>query len=130
MREGVDIGQARQVAERQLLIRKKCARHQRQRGILRAADGDFALKAIAALDPDAVHGGALAADFPPCQRSWSGGLSLRLLQRALQRVLVLAGEVDHLGDLCLGNFVSEDPADGDPLLMHLEHDSRRVLDTH
>ena len=48
------------LGQRQLLFREKRARHQRQRRILRPADRDFAFELGAALDPDAVHGRALA----------------------------------------------------------------------
>ena len=44
-----------------------------------------------------------------------------LFERALQRVLVLPGEVHHLVDLGFGNLVGEDPADPDTLLVDVEH---------
>jgi len=55
---------------------------------------------------------------------------LSLFERALQGVLVLAGEVDDLGDLGLGDLVGEHSADGDALLVDLQHHSGRVLDAH
>ena len=61
----------------------------------------------------------------PCERSQA-----RLFKRALQRVLVFPREVDHLGDLRLRDFVGEDAADRDTLLMDLKHHPRRVLDAH
>src|SRR5688500_12329133 len=55
---------------------------------------------------------------------------LSLLQRALERMLVLPGEVDHLGDLGFGHFIGEDAANGDALLVYLEHDSRGIFEIH
>ena len=43
-----------------------------------------------------------------------------LLERALQRVLVFAGEVHHLVDLGLGDLVAEDAADADALLVDVQ----------
>jgi hypothetical protein len=60
MSKGVDVGEARQIGEGQLLVGEKRARHQGQRRVLRSADRDLAVEAVAALDPDAVHRGALA----------------------------------------------------------------------
>ena len=62
------------LVERQLLFGQQRARHQGQRRILRAADRDFAVEAVAALDPDAVHGRGLAGTAPlPCKGAGEGG---------------------------------------------------------
>src|SRR4028119_2229812 len=53
-----------------------------------------------------------------------------LFERALKRVLILPREVDDLRNLGLGHFVSEDAAHTDALLVDLEHDAGRILDTH
>src|SRR3546814_3734427 len=45
-------------------------------------------------------------------------------------MLVLAGEVDDLGDLGLGDFIAEDAADADAALVDAEHHTCRVLDVH
>src|SRR5215831_21042547 len=52
---------------------------------------------------------------------------LLLLQRALQRMFVTAGEIDYLRHLRLGDFVSEDAADADAAPMDVHHDPRRFL---
>src|SRR4030095_10632433 len=59
-----------------------------------------------------------------------GRLKLSLFQRALERVLVLAGEIDHLRDLGFGDFVGAEAAHRDALLVDLQHDSSRILDIH
>jgi hypothetical protein len=58
--ERIDVGEARQVAERQFLFGKKRAGQQSQRGVLGAGNGNIALELFPALDPDAVHRRALA----------------------------------------------------------------------
>ncbi|MNQ90045.1 hypothetical protein D3C85_1053720 [compost metagenome] len=50
-----------------------------------------------------------------------------LFHRALQRVLVTARRLDHLGDLGLGHFVGEDAANPDAMLVHMQHDAGRVF---
>src|SRR3546814_10677150 len=54
----------------------------------------------------------------------------RLLKRALQRMLILAGEVHHLIDLCLGDFVAEYPAFTHAPLMDVKHDAGRLFNVH
>jgi hypothetical protein len=58
MAEAVDIGEPRQVAQRQRLIGQQRAGHQRKRGILGAGNGDFSGQAVSAADEDTVHGRA------------------------------------------------------------------------
>src|SRR3546814_3275768 len=53
-----------------------------------------------------------------------------LLKRALQRMLMLALEVYHLGHLGLGDLVAERPADAHAALVDVEHDAGRVLQPH
>ncbi len=64
MAERVDVGQPRQVGERQLLLGEERARHQGKGRILGPADRDFAVQGPAALDPDAVHGAGFSAWVP------------------------------------------------------------------
>jgi hypothetical protein len=51
------------------------------------------------------------------------GIVLLLFHRALQRMLVLAGEIHDLGDLGLGHFVGEDAADPDAVVVDVQHDA-------
>src|SRR5689334_23480256 len=67
MAEGVDVREPRQVGQRQFLFSEKRARHQGQGRVLRSADRDLAFEALTALDPDAVHGRALAASPLPAR---------------------------------------------------------------
>ena len=53
-----------------------------------------------------------------------------LFQRALQRMLVLSGELHHLIYLGFSNFVGEDAANADPLLMDVQHHSRCFFQIH
>src|SRR5918997_2873080 len=53
--------------------------------------------------------------------------SLFLFHNALQLVLVLAGEVHHLGNFGLGDLVGEDTALADAVLVDVQHDPRSVL---
>ena len=55
MAEAVDVGEARQVAERQLLVGEDGAGEERQRAVLGARDRDDAFEPLAALDDDGVH---------------------------------------------------------------------------
>src|SRR4051812_33854658 len=52
---------------------------------------------------------------------------LLFLERALQRMLVLARIIDSLCDLGLGHLVSIDPAYAHALLMDVQHDLGRFL---
>src|SRR5215813_14714337 len=54
--------------------------------------------------------------------SWSLPASF-LLHHALQRMLVLAGEVHDLRHLGLGDLVSKDAAFADAVMVNMEHDS-------
>jgi hypothetical protein len=45
-------------------------------------------------------------------------------------MLVLAGVIHHLRDLCLRYFIGEDPANPDALLVDVEHDARRIFQAH
>jgi hypothetical protein len=58
--EAVDVGQPRQVAQRQFVRRQQGAGQQRQCAVLRARDRDDALEALAADDANGVHRRALA----------------------------------------------------------------------
>src|SRR5471030_3132221 len=64
---------------------------------------------------------------PPRLKKRTNSNELFFLQRALQRMLVLACIVDRLGHLCLGNFVRINAADPHALLMDVQHDLRRLL---
>src|SRR3546814_4674874 len=73
----------------------------------------------------------LLADWPADWRAiFCGGRRSGLLKRALQRMLMLAREVDHLGHLGLGDLVAERPADAHAALVDVEHDAGRVLQPH
>src|SRR3546814_20797411 len=61
-----------------------------------------------------------------CSRFLESMVSI-FLQGALKRMLVLACEVHHLGDLGLGHLIREDPANADAPLVHVQHDSGRIL---
>src|SRR5258708_28187335 len=54
-------------------------------------------------------------------------MTLLFLQRALQRMLVLARVVDSLGDLGLGHLVGIDTANPHALLMDVKHDLGRLF---
>src|SRR3546814_13799964 len=56
--------------------------------------------------------------------------SLRLFQRALQRVLVLPRGVHHLVHLGFCDFIAEHAAHADALLMDMQHHLRRLFDVH
>ena len=60
MAETVDVGEARQVAERQRLIGEQRARQQGERRILGTADGNPALESLAAANDDLIHRLSLA----------------------------------------------------------------------
>src|SRR3546814_2002706 len=45
-------------------------------------------------------------------------------------MLILAGEVHHLIDLCLGDFVAEYPAYTHAPLMDVKHDAGRLFNVH
>ena len=62
MAEPVDIGQARQVAQRDRLIGQDRAGHQGERGVLRARDFQAARQPVAAANKDTVHRPVLLAD--------------------------------------------------------------------
>src|SRR5215470_8365415 len=53
--------------------------------------------------------------------------TLLFLQRALQRMLILARVVDGLGDLGLGHFVGIDATNPHALLVDVKHDLGRLL---
>ena len=53
--------------------------------------------------------------------------ALFLLHHALQRVLVLAGEVHYLGYLGFGDLIGIDTAFADSVIMHMQHDLRGLL---
>ena len=57
--ETVDVGQPRQVAQRQRLVGQQRAGQQGQRGILGAGNRILPLRRLAAADDDPVHGGLL-----------------------------------------------------------------------
>ena len=50
-----------------------------------------------------------------------------LFHHALKRMLVLAREIHHLCDLGLGHFISIGPAFSNTMLVHMQHDARRLL---
>jgi len=43
-------------------------------------------------------------------------------------MLMLPGEIHHLGDLRFCDFISVDTAFADPMVMDMQHDARRFLD--
>lgn len=49
-------------------------------------------------------------------------------QRALQRVLVLAGKIHHLRDFILGNLEGINAANPHPTLVNVKHDGGRFFD--
>ncbi|GEC39355.1 hypothetical protein EME01_34270 [Sinorhizobium meliloti] len=51
----LDIGQMRDVFERQRVVGQERRDHQRQGGVLRAGDGDHPVEFISAYNPDAIH---------------------------------------------------------------------------
>src|SRR5579862_6775308 len=51
------------------------------------------------------------------------GPTLLFFHDALQRMLVLAGKVHHLGHLGLGHLVGKDPAFADAVLVHVHHNA-------
>ena len=55
MAEAVDVGQARQIAQRDGLVGQQRAGQQRQGSVLSAGDGKAAVEHFAAADDDAVH---------------------------------------------------------------------------
>ena len=55
LRHEGDVGQPRHIAERQRLAREQACGHQRQRRVLGAADGNFALQPGAASYANAIH---------------------------------------------------------------------------
>ena len=57
-----------------------------------------------------------------------GREKLLLFHHALQGVLVLAREVHHLRYLGLGDFIGENAALADPMMMNVQHDLGRGLD--
>ena len=60
----------------------------------------------------------------------AGSRSLCLFECALQRMLLAAGKIHNLRYLGLGNFIAEDTAHADALLMDMQHDARRILKAH
>ena len=40
---------------------------------------------------------------------------------------MFAGKVHHLRHFCFGDFIREDATFADPVMMHMQHDSRRGL---
>ena len=54
----------------------------------------------------------------------------RLLQRALKRVLVLRCEIHDLRHFRFGDFIGEDAAYPDTLLMDMEHDACGLIGIH
>ena len=50
-----DIGQPRHIGQHQRLVAQQAGGHERQGGVLGAADGDFTLEPGAALDANAIH---------------------------------------------------------------------------
>ena len=69
MSEPVDIGQPGQVAQRHRLVGQERARHQRERRVLRAGNGELAGKAVAATDQDTVHRNPLSNRAPIAKRA-------------------------------------------------------------
>src|SRR6185437_14354288 len=59
----------------------------------------------------------------PSSLYWTPPAGSFLLHHALQRMLVLAGEVHHLRHLGLGHLVREDAALADAVVMHMQHDA-------
>jgi hypothetical protein len=61
--ETVDIGEARQVAQRQRLVGQQRAGHQGECGVLGAGDRQATGKAVTAANENSVHAGALSHAF-------------------------------------------------------------------
>jgi hypothetical protein len=57
-------------------------------------------------------------------------MPLSLLQRALQRMAILFGEIHHLRHLGFRNFIGEYTADADPLLVDMQHHLRGLIGVH
>jgi hypothetical protein len=55
---------------------------------------------------------------------------LSLLKRALQRMAILFGEIHHLRHLGFRDFIGEDTAYPDALLVDMEHHLRRLIGVH
>src|SRR3546814_7811406 len=73
----------------------------------------------------------LLADWPADWRAiFCGGRRSGLLKRALQRMLTLARDVDHLGPLALGDLVADRPAHPHAALVAVGRDAGRVLQPH
>src|SRR3546814_1032240 len=64
MPEAVDIGQARQVAQRERLVGEQRAGEQRERSVLRAGNGKAAFQPFAATDENSVHVPLLKPNLP------------------------------------------------------------------
>ena len=64
MRHRRDVGDARHPAQHQRLVGQEAGHHQRQRRVLRAADGDSPLERNAAADADPVHDMTFAKGRP------------------------------------------------------------------
>src|SRR5829696_5588884 len=57
----------------------------------------------------------------------SGPANLLLFHNALERMLVLAGKIHHLRHFGFSDFVGEDPALPDTIVVDVQHDSGRIL---
>ena len=57
----------------------------------------------------------------------SGPANLLLFHNALERMLVLAGKIHHLRHFGFSDFVGEDPALPNTIVVDVQHDSGRVL---
>src|SRR3546814_18357774 len=64
MPEAVDVGQARQVAQRERLVGEQRAGEQRERSVLRAGNGKAAFQPFAATDENSVHVPLLKPNLP------------------------------------------------------------------
>jgi hypothetical protein len=70
--------------------------------------------------------GAVQGSFKALRECGHGGPSL-LFHSALQRMLVLACKIHHLGNFGLGNLIGKDAADTDAFMVYVQHDPGRFL---
>ena len=86
MPEAVDVGQPRQIGERQLLVGEQRARQQGERGVLRPRDGNRAFEPGTADDVNRVHASALVCCAPDAIRRGANA-QLTFSNAALMRSL-------------------------------------------
>ena len=87
-RHGRNIGEPRQVGERQRLGAQQAGSHKRQCRVFRAADADFTGKPVSALYDDLVH-----ADMPTRPRLFYDGARMSLNLKCLAVALLCEGYI-------------------------------------